>query len=408
MLKSVFSLEILFSTTLLAVLQFFENCWRKQIESILKFNPRARIIRTIGDEMISGPEAAIVELVKNAYDADASRVTVKFSPPLRPGCGRIEIIDNGHGMDLQTIRNKWMEPATTSKLNNRKSPKKRAMMGSKGIGRFAAAKLGQSMSLHSVVDNNKKKIATLIPNIDWNDFDGEKYLSDIEVDYIQQDTKDEIGTIIEINDLRERWNKVSLTRLLLELRRLVSPFELIDSQTKPFKIFLDLSECTKENSGFDGKELVSSSFKNLEDENDSYEEYEVKPYPALTECDYEVSGKFDKNGKFIGTFQVRRADMLPEEISFTAPPDEDEGKPGEFDVQLYVFDREAKSIKENMLRAGLGELSTAEARKILDEVAGVAIYRNNFRVRPYGDVKSDWLTLDTRRVQDPSRHIGHN
>ncbi len=135
------------------------------IENILKFNPRARIIRTIGDQLISGPEAAIVELVKNAYDADASRVIVKFTPPLLPNDGTITISDNGHGMPLSVIREKWMEPATTAKLLNRKSPGGRAMMGSKGIGRFAAAKLGKKMALNSTVKTKNGKTEVLIPEI---------------------------------------------------------------------------------------------------------------------------------------------------------------------------------------------------------------------------------------------------
>ncbi|PMZ79024.1 ATP-binding protein, partial [Pseudomonas sp. FW306-2-11AD] len=64
----------------------------------LRFRPKARIIRTIGDQLISGPEAAVIELVKNAYDADAHRVVVKFYPPLVRGAGRITVSDDGHGM----------------------------------------------------------------------------------------------------------------------------------------------------------------------------------------------------------------------------------------------------------------------------------------------------------------------
>src|SRR3546814_19853175 len=61
-----------------------------------------------------------------------------------------------------------------------------------------------------------------------------------------------------------------------------------------------------------------------------------------------------------------------------------------------------------MRRAGMGELTATKAHQLLDEVTGVAIYRDGFRVRPYGDLRNDWLTLDTRRVQDPSLRIGHN
>ncbi len=78
----------------------------------LQFRPRARIIRTIGDQLISGPEAAVIELVKNAYDADASYVWIRFTPPLEASKGRISIKDDGHGMSLSDVQDKWMEPAT--------------------------------------------------------------------------------------------------------------------------------------------------------------------------------------------------------------------------------------------------------------------------------------------------------
>jgi HSP90 family molecular chaperone len=117
-------------------------------ERKLRFRPRARIIRTIGDQLISGPEAAVIELVKNSYDADASFALIKFIPPLQIGKGRIVFTDDGVGMTLADIENKWMEPATASKTTTRRSAlRNRRMMGSKGIGRFAAAKLGSKVAL---------------------------------------------------------------------------------------------------------------------------------------------------------------------------------------------------------------------------------------------------------------------
>lgn len=78
--------------------------------------PRARILRTFGDELGSSETAAVIELVKNAYDADATRVLVRFQGPLEIGQGRIEVIDNSHGMSLETIQTTWMEPATLFRI----------------------------------------------------------------------------------------------------------------------------------------------------------------------------------------------------------------------------------------------------------------------------------------------------
>jgi signal transduction histidine kinase len=368
----------------------------------LEFRPRARIIRTIGDQLISGPEAAVIELVKNAYDADASQVTIRFVPPLSEGQGRIEITDDGHGMALSDIQDKWMEPATSSKLNVRISPVRgRRMMGSKGIGRFAAAKLGRRMALNSVTEKNGARDEILIPEIDWSIFTADRYLSDVRIDYLERQTNGPSGTLIEIMDLNETWTKAKLERLHLELRRLISPI-MTGDEVSMFDVFLDLSACTIDACGFEGSAIVGGV------DAPADRPVRIEPVPLLSACDYELSGHFDAAGKFSGTFQIRRGGQGPIDIELSFPLEEDEAPTGEVDVKLFVFDREADVLKNNLRAAGLGELSAGQARQILDSIAGVAIYRTGFRVRPYGDAANDWLTLDRRRVQDPSLRIGHN
>jgi len=373
----------------------------------LRFRPRARIIRTIGDQLISGPEAAVIELVKNSYDADATSVTLKFIPPLKAGRGRITVQDNGHGMTLSDIQDKWMEPATTSKVGSRRSPgRNRVMMGYKGIGRFAAAKLGGRMALNSTSDRDGERLEVLIPELDWSIFNGDTYLSDIAIDFYTEPASGPTGTLLEILDLNEAWTEPKLNRLLLELRRLISPLQQQDGDS--FEIFLDLSECTEETAGFDGRSLLGNSDAEPSTPAETADAYRVQPFPLLTACDYEVVGAFDASGTFSGTFQNRRAGSGPEPVSLHLPLVDEEEPCGPFEVRLFLFDREAETIKNNMRAAGLGDLTAAKARQILDEIAGVAIYRSGFRIRPYGDPDNDWLTLDRRRVQNPSVHIGHN
>lgn len=374
----------------------------------LRFRPRARIIRTIGDQLISGPEAAVIELVKNAYDADARKVTLAFIPPLEPGEGRIVVEDDGHGMTLADMRDKWMEPATTSKVAGRRSPLLgRVMMGFKGIGRFAAAKLGGRMALNSISDRDGERREVLIPDIDWSIFDGETYLSDIAIEFHEQFTTESTGTIIEITGLNEAWPQTKMNRLILELRRLLSPLDSNGGEDE-FKIFLDLSACTQETAGFDGVALLRATNGSPADAVVDEHPNRVLPFPLLTACDYEVQGEFDSSGGFIGTFRNRRAGTGAEDVILNIPYEEEEESCGPVGVKLFLFDREADAIKSNMRQAGLGDLSAAQARRMLDATAGVAIYRSGFRVRPYGDAANDWLTLDRRRVQNPSMRIGHN
>ncbi|WP_347251128.1 ATP-binding protein, partial [Zoogloea sp.] len=110
-------------------------------------------MRTIGDQLISGPEAALIELVKNAYDADSPNVRITITPP-SPGehwhdHGKVIVEDRGHGMTADDLVTKWFEPATTDKLDRPSSPKGRTMLGAKGVGRFAAARLGDKLLLET-------------------------------------------------------------------------------------------------------------------------------------------------------------------------------------------------------------------------------------------------------------------
>lgn len=377
----------------------------------LEFRPRARIIRTIGDQLISGPEAAIIELVKNSYDADASYVWIRFVPPLHENEGRISVRDDGHGMTLSDVRDKWMEPATASKTGLRLSRlKQRPLMGSKGIGRFAAAKLGKKFGLNSVSDTDRGvREEVLIPEIDWSLFSGDAYLSDITIDYLLSPSSASTGTEIEIRQLNEAWSEAKLLRLNLELRRLVSPLGRRTTED-PFRIFLDLSECTVVTAGFDGAALlgVMTDTPGTQSSDGPPSAFEVQPFPLLTTSDYEVAGEFDPDGAFDGWMQIRRGGQGRLPLKFRVPLEPDERPCGTVSVQLYVYDREADAVKKTMTRAGLGDMSAAEARHVISEIAGVAIYRNGFRIRPYGDSENDWLTLDRRRVQDPSLRIGHN
>src|SRR4051794_32664938 len=112
----------------------------------LALRPRARLLRTFGEELISSEIVALIELVKNSYDADATRVVIRFLGPVEKGSGTIEVIDNGHGMSLETILGAWWEPATLFKKYDTRSPRfRRRVTGEKGIGRFATSKLANSL-----------------------------------------------------------------------------------------------------------------------------------------------------------------------------------------------------------------------------------------------------------------------
>ena len=135
-------------------------------------------MKTLGSELISNDAVAVIELVKNSYDAEANRVLIKFVGPLLPGKGRIEIFDDGFGMTLDVVRGTWMEPATPSKRQNTSSGSKgRRVLGEKGIGRFATMRLASELELVTRARGSDQEIYGIF---DWTQFeDDQKYLDEV-------------------------------------------------------------------------------------------------------------------------------------------------------------------------------------------------------------------------------------
>ena len=188
----------------------------------LVFKPRARLIKTIGEELISDDKVAIIELVKNSYDAYSSLyngdpiVDIVFQGNVetcidtsgsrkyiisKKGASII-IYDEGVGMDFNTIEHAWMEPATNfKKLKENQDPQKK-YSGEKGIGRFASAKLASKLELVTRREGEDE----IVVFFDWNMFSNEEdYLDDVKINW-QIRPAQEIkthGTILKLYDLNE-------------------------------------------------------------------------------------------------------------------------------------------------------------------------------------------------------------
>lgn len=349
----------------------------------VKFRPSARLIRTIGDRIIKDPYAAVIELVKNSYDADASFVEIKFHEMKSRKKAKIVIADDGHGMTSKDVSAKWMIPATRSKLEKRKSPEGRIMQGRKGIGRFAVAILGEYLTLRTT-DKNGNLTSV---NIDWNVFENEKFLDEISIDIETEKTQNSSGTELIITPFRSSWDSYGYSELMKELKKLIFPFK----KKKDFKIVVE--------------------FVNMGVEDFDNTRVEIEPYPIIDMFDYRLHGKIDSNGRATLVFQNQVEKSIPsEEISLDLVP---KGRSycGTVKFDFRVFDRDPDAI-DNLIKRGLHvpgtkeSLGKREARNLLNEHCGVSIYREDFRIRPYGEVGYDWLGLDKARVQNPSLKIG--
>lgn len=384
-----------------------------------KLRPRARIIRTIGDQLISGPEAALIELVKNAYDADAKTVRISILPASHnldnPSTGLIVVTDDGHGMSSDDLLDNWLEPATDDKLRRQTSPSGRDMLGAKGVGRFASARLGRQLKLTTGWKDAEKGLSISEVSVDWQDFETNKYLDQVNIDIHKKVPEKHAvpGFKLEISDLRDTWTFKQLELLVKELRRVVSPIASRESDpTKNlFRIFLDLSKITESTHGFDGQSLVSGSFRALstELEDDDIDPMEIRPFSMGHVFHYQLKGTFNCEGAFNGSFINARGDGKPLTIEFPASILTEEELPcGTVNIRLNLFDREGDAVEELFEKLGFGGIGKLEAKRMLNQNIGIGIYRRGFRIRPYGDPESDWLELDRRRVQTPTEKIGLN
>ncbi len=333
---------------------------------------RARIVNLIGEELISDEAVAVVELVKNAYDADARNVVVSFEGSNPDAPQRIVVSDDGIGMDLPTVLNGWLELGTIMKKRADHSPGGRQYQGAKGIGRFATARLGNSLLLETKRVGQDDVVYVLL---NWGKFTDDSYLDDIEIDYeVRTDKKFPIGTKLTIEGIHpEAWARENFERLHARLSRLLSPFRDVTE----FDILLDTP----------GHPDLSGV---------------VQPPEFLLRPKYVLTGKLDIAGKFSGTIAI---DGKKEPVSRTLAGGDERPECGPFEVEIRAWDRD---------REGLGPIATresmsiAEVRRLLDTYSGVAIYRDGFRVYPYGERGNDWLNLDLRSRQNPVRNLANN
>jgi signal transduction histidine kinase len=328
------------------------------------FVPRARLLRLIGSELISDDVVAITELVKNAHDADASFVSIHFSGVTGPE-GEIIIRDDGHGMDLDTLLTRWMQPAGSAKgrAATRFTPAGRRVLGEKGVGRFATDKLAARLELASRCKGQPVEVHA---TFDWDEFDvDDRMLSEINNrwDVRAPDWLDSHGTLLRLSGLRSSWTERTFRRLSTRLSRLISPFR----DSKGFRIHIESDEFPQYSGEVGGGYL------------------DVAPYRIEAEFDGAATVAVRINGG-----KLARHTLADGERPGCGP----------VRARLFAYDLETVAL------AKLGP--RAEVRAWLREWSGVSVYRDNFRVWPYGEPSDDWLRLDQRRVNNPVVRLSNN
>lgn len=343
----------------------------------MPFRPRARLIRLLGEELISDEVMAIVELVKNGYDADARKVLVVLDDVTKPETGVIRIRDNGYGMDLHTALHSWMEPATHHKRarggSKIRTPLGRVQLGEKGVGRFAADKLGCELELITRRTGHEE----VVLQVSWHHFDHDRYLDEVVNTWSVREPVefpgDEHGTLLLIRSLRSTWDQGMVDRLYNGLMRLVSP----SANTQEFLIDVESPEFP----------LASGRIINR----------------LVETAPYRLAGEVSEEGLLnTGSGDESTIDLRPLCQGHFVQPDGTLRAPccGPFTIALNIWDLEPIT--------GNGFGVDRPLREAIKATSGVSIYRDGFRIWPYGEKDDDWLELNQRRVNNPTLRISNN
>jgi len=328
----------------------------------VSFQTEGRLLQELGERLVAKADVALMELIKNAYDADASECRVKFDGE------RVEISDDGHGMTEDEFIENWMHIATPDKQRRRESHRyKRTVTGSKGIGRFAVRFLGRKLVLETVATTRSSEVKKTLLRIafNWEEIDAASDLRHVEIPYeISQAPADRnTGTRLVIERLRKPEDITLGKKNRTELLSIVNPYSGLDtggfarrssSDLDPgFRVILPEGDGEKE------EDCIGAVLNNA--------------YARLTIQHSKNKVEFtirDKNRKVL----LHRT----------------------FDYSSHISKGFFADIRYCPRRAGMFQGTDVDGRVVwgwLRAHGGIGIVDHGFRIRPYGFADDDWLNL---------------
>lgn len=334
-------------------------------EKSLEFTVDSQLLGELGERLVTRNYIALSELVKNAYDADATKIIIRFRNAKKGGAKRgnskIDLVDNGHGMTFQEVKDYWMRIATPYKMREPISPVfGRRKTGNKGIGRFACRRLAKKLVLETTAKiPNSEEFEWTKVEFDWSRFEPGTTLTEIPSDVqIRRLTKGKTGLILKLIDLVESWSEGQFD----QLRRQVIILSIVKGiRRRGFK----------EDPGF---ETV----------------FEAPEFPrgvgVLIDQFMEAGwGKLDAFIKDDGTVSLKLVAKTVGSQKYELPDKFALLRGTGFEIGWIPTKKEYFRDTKTLTK-GIAELTR--------EQGGVRVYLDGFRVYPYGDPGDDWLNID--------------
>lgn len=441
----------------------------------IPFNVSARTARLIGRENVSNADGAVIELVKNSYDADASICLLFFKnlyPEIPEKLSEVEfayiskqkgflkisncyekidnnyrlklvipeksdlksffntlielyIADNGSGMSIEVLKNQWMTIGTDNKAEQFISKKNRIQTGAKGIGRFALDKLGSNCE---VITKNEESDEGYILQVNWEDFEKKNesisnVFADLEIkknfdfrsvlsELIQ--TKDSSynnllsefnhGTILKITNLRDVWSTENINNIYKVLESLTPPgvineFKMYVFDSSDISNFGEVKNFINDDYDYffqakfdETKKLTLKVYRREFD----YSKIDKRLFQLPTMKEPPFEEKFFEQGFFIKYIDIQ--ELIPGGIDKFLVD-----KLGPFDFNFYFIKRQ--TTEEGKKQFAFRDFIAVNRSEWLKRSGGIRLFRDNFRVRPYGEPNGssyDWLGLDARAAKSPA------
>lgn len=362
----------------------------ENLDSLI-FNVDAGLIDRLGRELVGRSETAVSELVKNAYDADAKSVEVKFISSNLIG-GTLKIIDNGLGMTRAQLQKGFMTISSSDKIHNPISERfQRSKAGRKGIGRFATHRLGRKLI---IITQTVESDSALKLTINWDDYVIDTDLTAIKnpIEEIEK-TRPE-GTELIIENLREYWTQSEIRRIYRYVSDLFQPDYLSDRSR-------DLNLATQDDDTFEvsfteeifgveatvanpNKMLFEKALAVIEGYIDTENNGFCTVSSESLEIDNNVIPILYNKEEIVKIIK----DGVEKEEKITIDKYQNLNNIN-FKIYYFIYNRE-------IYYTNISKTELASIKKIAKEQGGVKLYRNGFRVLPYGETGNDWLGIDKR------------
>lgn len=350
----------------------------------LEFKISTGLKNVLGQDLIIDRVIAIYELVKNSYDAGATVVQISFHNIYSNDESKITITDNGSGMSYDDIKNKWLFVAYSEKKHFRESSfrdqiPRRIPAGAKGVGRFSCDRLGAGLKLRTKIINSEvwNRIT-----VNWDDFDVDdsKNFDSITIPYSTENAIEsdipKSGTILSISKLREQWDRKSILDLKKSLMKLINPD--FNQDSNHFTIIINCKE-EEEN---DRKQTSQREQINGRIKNDLFERLNIKTTSLIvkiSEDGKEISTQLSDRGNFIFEI-IERNRYFPKLANII--------------FSIFYLNRSAKLNFRHIM--GIPPV----------QYGSVFIYKNGFRVQPFGQPGIDSFKIDLRKSQGRNRYLG--